>query len=233
MSRCIATTKQNKQCKNAAKPGSEYCNIHQQDTFCTGITQKKEACRAQRLKGSLFCGKHQNQNEKCCVSTDCSVFRYENILSLRRTAVLDYHNSMDAYTGEHISAINTPNLDHIVELHMIRDCFDQVPGTFEQKKPLFSLLRSTVNRVQNLNFTSERLNQSKHCAVKSFCDDFAAKRCHIDGLRFYLSNKKFSVDIGANIIDQTKASLDYITPFLIDHEEMVGNVFSMMEKLDL
>jgi hypothetical protein len=69
--------------------------------------------------------------------------------------------------------------------------------------------------------------------VKSFCDDFAAKRCHIDGLRYYLSQKKFNADIGANIIDQTKASLDYITPFLIDHEEMVGNVCSMMEKLDL
>ena len=142
-------------------------------------------------------------------------------------------HARDCYTGETYDDIRVPNLDHIVELHLLRDCYDLVSGTTETKRPLFSIVRSTANEIQNLNFTSEVLNQAKHCAVKSFCEDFGSKKCHSDGIRYYFSRKGFDEDVCSRMMEQIHISMDFMTPILNEHEEMVGNMYSMMDRMML
>ena len=229
--RCIAITKKNNQCKNSTIYGSSFCDVHQKDTYCTGVTLKNEPCRLQRVSGTQFCNKHQGQAS--AIATDCCLFRGKNLLDSKRTSVLEYRNARDCYTGEAYDDIRVPNLDHIVELHLLRDCYDLVSGTTETKKPLFSIVRSTANEIQNLNFTSEVLNQAKHCAVKSFCEDFGSKKCHSDGIRYYFSRKGFDEDVCSRMMEQIHISMDFMTPILNEHEEMVGNMYSMMDRMML
>ena len=139
---------------------------------------------------------------------------------------------MDAYNGEGVVALTQPNLDHVVELHMLRDCFDSVSSTCD-KALLMHNVRSAANIVPNLNFTTQSINQKKHPAVKSFCDDFDFQRCNSDGLRFYLTQQRFTEDIRVNILEETAMSLDAILCFLADHEDICVHVRDMMEKMAL
>ena len=228
MARCVALTKQNQQCKNKAKDGSDFCNVHQSANYCTGVTLKGLPCKAQRYKTSLFCKQHQNQTE--AVATDCDLFRIPDILEKRQDAVLEYRNSLDAYTCEAVRDTPELNLDHIVEIHLLRDCYDLVPGNADEKKSLLSFVKSTANSIENLNFTSKTINHEKQCAVKLFCEDYRTKHCHVDGLRHYLSQKSFDEDLCSRIAELTYGSMDYVTSLLHDHEEMLGHVCDFMEK---
>ena len=233
MSRCTATTKKNTQCKNAAINGSAYCGVHQSATYCTGVTLKNEPCKAQQVPGSLFCSKHQKQTVDTSPITDCTVFRMDDLLNLKRSAVVEYRDSLDVYTGQAISQLCQSNLDHVVELNLLRDCFDRVSGTSEDKALLKHNVRSAASIVPNLNFTTQSINQMKHCAVRQFCDDFENKQCHLDGLRFYLQQQRLTEDTRVKISEETAQSLDAITCFLTDHDEMCGNICDMMEKMVL
>ena len=182
MARCIALTKQNKQCRNNAKEGSSFCGVHQVANNCMGVTLKGEPCKAQRFQDTLFCKQHQHQTES--VSTDCELLRMPDLLETRRDAVLQYRHSKDAYTRRLISDTPNLNLDHVVELHFLRDCYDLVPGDSDEKKSLLSFVKTVANKTHNLNFTSQAINQSKHCAVKRFCKDFKSNQCHADGFQY-------------------------------------------------
>ena len=231
MTRCIAQTKQHKQCKNNAKEGSSFCGVHQSANYCTGVTLKGEPCKAQRFHETLFCKHHQNQTKT--VSTDCELFRVPDLLEKRRDVVMEYRNSIDAYTCKAICDTPELNLDHVVELYLLRDCFDLVPGNDDDKQILLSLVRFNANRKYNLNFTTQTINQAKHCAVKSFCEDFRDNHCHMDGLRHYLSKKSLDEDVRSRIVEQTYISMDHITLLFCEQDEMLGNVCDFMEKMVL
>ena len=233
MSRCIAVTKKQTQCKNTSLNGSEFCGVHQSATYCTGVTQKGVPCKSQQVPGTLFCSKHQKQVMTASPSTDCSVFRVEDLLATKREAVMEYRDQLDAYTGEAIAELFVPNMDHVVELNMLRDCYDRVHGTVNAKSLLLHNVRSAASIVPNLNFTTQSVNQKKHCAVKQFCDDFEFQRCNIDGLRFYLGQQKLKESIKFNVLEETAESLDAILCFLTDHEDMCGTISDMMEKMVL
>ena len=231
MSRCIAITKKQTQCKNSALYKSEFCSVHQSSTYCTGITQKGVPCKAQQVPGTLFCSKHQKQVMTASSSTDCTVFRVDDLISVKKKAVNEYRDHLDAYTGEGVLALTEPNLDHVVELHMLRDCFDRVSSSTCNKARLLHNVRSASNIVPNLNFTTKAINQKKHSAVKEFCDDFDFQRCNSDGLRFYLTQERFTEDIRDNILEETAMSLDAILCFLTDHEDICASIHDMMEKM--
>ena len=94
-------------------------------------------------------------------------------------------------------------------------------------------MRSASSIVPNLNFTTKFINQTKHSAVKQFCDDFDMQRCNIDGLRYYLGQQRLTEDIKINVLEETAMSLDAIVLFLTDHEDMCANISDMMEKMVL
>ena len=95
-----------------------------------------------------------------------------DLLEKRRDIVLQYRHSKDAYTRRDISDTLNLNLNHVVELHFLRDCYDIAVGSSVEKMSLLSFVKSVANKTHNLNFTSQAINQAKHCAVKQFCDDF-------------------------------------------------------------
>ena len=127
---------------------------------------------------------------------------------------MHYRNSTDAYTSDVILETPELNLDHVVELHLIRDCYDLVPSTADDKTCLFFYTKHISNNVENLNFTSKKINQAKHCAVKSFCEDYHDNHSHEDGLRHYLSQKRFDEDVCSRICQETLLSMEYMTSVL-------------------
>ena len=231
MPRCTALTKLQKQCKNKAKDGSSFCNVHQSTNYCTGVTLKGEACKAQRFKETLFCKHHQNQTDT--LATNYDLFRVPDFVENNRNVVMHYRNSTDAYTSNAILETPELNLDHVVEQHLIRDCYDLVPSTADDKTCLFFYTKHISNNVENLNFTSKKINQAKHCAVKSFCEDYRDNRCHVDGLRHYLAQKRFDEDVCSRISQETRLSMEYMTSALEDHDKMLENLSDIMEKMVL
>ena len=233
MSRCIALTKKQTQCKNSSLNGSSYCGVHQVATYCTGVTLKHEPCKAQQVPGTLFCMKHQKQATTPVPSTDCNIFRVDDLVATKKAAVIEYRDRLDAYSGESVARLVDRNLDHVVELNLLRDCYDRVLPTSDDKARLKHNVRSAASIVPNLNFTTQSINQKKHSAVKMFCDDFDLQQCNSDGLRFYLRQQRLTEDIRVNILEETAMSLDAILCFLTDHEDMCANISNMMEKMVL
>ena len=233
MSRCIALTKKQTQCKNSSLNGSSYCGVHQVATYCTGVTLKHEPCKAQQVPGTLFCMKHQKQATTPFPSTDCTILRVDDLLASKTTAVVEYRDTVDAYSGQLVSELTDRNLDHVVELHLLRDCYDRVSSISDDKALLLHNVRSAANIVPNLNFTTKSLNLKKHSAVKQFCDDFDLQRVNSDGLRFYLGQERLTEVIKLNVLEETAMSLDAIVLFLNDHEDMCANISDMMEKMVL
>ena len=234
MARCIAQTKQNKQCRNNAKEGSSFCGVHQVANNCMGVTLKGEPCKAQRFQDTLFCKHHQHQTEG--VSTDCELFRVPDLLEKKRAAVLDYRDYIDAYTSEDIFETRGLNLDHVVELHLFRDCYDSVEGTTEQKQSFLTNLRSISNLTLNLNFTTQSINQKKHCAFKAFCDDYSSGTPHPDGLQYYLSctslNERINVSIVKEVAWSVKGVLTQLNSW-DNCEDVLQSFVSITEKMVL
>ena len=234
MSRCVAITKKNRKCRNSAKEGSDFCVVHQQETYCTGVTLKGEPCMAQRIEGSLFCIHHGHV--KASISTDCALLRKKDLLETKRTAVLEYRDYVDAYTSEDIFETRGLNLDHVVELHLLRDCYDSVQCTTEQKESLLTDLKSISNLTLNLNFTTQSINQKKHTAFKSFCNDYSSGTPHTDGLHYYLSRTSLHESHNISIVKETAWSVKGIITQLnsYDHcEHMLHSFLSVTEKMNL
>ena len=55
-------------------------------------------------------------------STDCSVFRLDDLLATKKAAVVEYRDNMDAYTGQWVSELTDRNHDHVVELNLCITC---------------------------------------------------------------------------------------------------------------
>ena len=234
MARCIALTKQNKQCRNNAKEGTSFCNVHQAASYCTGVTLKGEPCKAQRFLDTLFCKHHQHQPKG--VSTDCELLRVPDLLEKKRAVVLDYRDYVDAYTSEDIFETRGLNLDHVVELHLFRDCYDSVEGTNEQKQSILTNLRSISNITLNLNFTTQSINQKKHCAFKSFCDDYSSGTPHLDGLQYYLSRTSLNERINVSIVKEVAWSVKGVLAQLNSWdncEDLITSFVCITEKMNL
>ncbi|VEU35926.1 unnamed protein product [Pseudo-nitzschia multistriata] len=92
--------------------------------------------------------------------------------------VLKHRKKMDVYTKEKITRDSIDKfleLDHVVELHVIRDCYDAIPkqgtGFSQRKKELATCLRENIvngEQVSNLNFTKKPINEHKFEAVYEF-----------------------------------------------------------------
>jgi hypothetical protein len=114
-----------------------------------------------------FCQHHARP-----LGTDTSEFRIDNLCNSRKSAVMNYRDKKDVYTKAPVQ--QSMELDHVVELHVIRDCYDQIKShgkrsAFElKKKDLLDDLREYVNETENLNFTPATINQVKFKGVYAY-----------------------------------------------------------------
>eukprot|EP00536_Pseudo-nitzschia_multiseries_P011698 jgi/Psemu1/308434/fgenesh1_kg.411_\ len=114
-------------------------------------------------------------------------------------------------------------LDHIVEIHVVRDCYDGIrktgTGFAKRKDDLKATLRnSIVNEVSNLNFTTQSINQSKFRATDDFQRAYRCRGNNVDdgqGLFEHLlghlqqdgsgSDRRTTARIQAELYDSWKA----------------------------
>ncbi|CAB9499398.1 expressed unknown protein [Seminavis robusta] len=158
-----------KQCRKTAKSGFEYCHLHlpccQHKTDGTSIkasTLEKFDYRFHAVSGRL--------------STDPQEFRKQSLRSSKQhcVAVWDYRKHRDAYTSFKQKDLTqgSTELDHVLELHVVRDAFDLVKpqgtGFRSRKAALKERLKTVLNEKENLNFTLEVVNQTKFRGVYAF-----------------------------------------------------------------
>lgn len=182
--------------------------------------------RAKQELGWMYCRKdHDPANVR---STDTKQFRIGNLRSLQSDTVLEWRQGKDSYTGRSVSLEDKElQLDHVVELHIVRDAFDAIHKhgmDFERKR--VNLLKFTrdwvVNEEFNLNFTDKDINLIKFKAFSSFQQDYNTTGRRIDQGVFpyvvdeYYSRsqecrkRRFSRKISGNITREVKHSFDSI-----------------------
>ena len=117
------------------------------------------------------------------MTTRPEIFRVDNLRQERWVSVWKDRDGKDAYTLRRKSALlpemcsksmaaKLVELDHVVELHVVRDAFDKVnpPGVdvAAQKEDLKEHLKVVLNDAKNLNFTLPIVNEFKFKGVDAF-----------------------------------------------------------------
>ena len=128
------------------------------------------------------CPHHGKGRTSMSERTETSIFRLDNLRDDKWGAVVEHREGKDAYSGVEVKGLKSAyrdgrrkrvELDHVLELQVVRDNFDLVPKTgtaFQGKKDnLADFLRSdVVNAVENLNITSSLINDEKYKAITDF-----------------------------------------------------------------
>jgi hypothetical protein len=140
-------------------------------------------------------------------------------------------------------------LDHVVELHVVRDVIDSIPKhgmSFEKnKKQLLQFVRdSVVNEDFNLNFTTKDINLMKFKAFDAFQEDYrqGIGRQVEQGLFPYLEDthnsrrlgqrRCFSRKISGNIQREVKNSLQEISNAFEEEQPLHGITIDKLYKLE-
>ena len=107
--------------------------------------------------------------------TEPSIFRVENLRFVVECSERVSWYGLDVYSNMKVGEVTNQDqqVDHVTELHVIRDNFDliQKQGTGFQKKKqgLANVLRSNImNEVENLNTTTAKININKCEAIQEF-----------------------------------------------------------------
>jgi hypothetical protein len=167
-----------------------YCRFHSpppeiEYPICQGLKRNGSPCRAQVRHPR--CGKYCRDDHDPTLerSTDTADFRIDGLRGERETAVLEFRDSMDIYTGMKVVDTVQAELDHSLELQCGRDCYDRVEG---RTACLKNKIKVGMNENVNLNFTSKEINYLKFRGVNSFCNDYKCGTVSDEGLMFYLQN---------------------------------------------
>ncbi|KAL3907191.1 MAG: hypothetical protein SGILL_008968, partial [Bacillariaceae sp.] len=92
-------------------------------------------------------------------------FRQEGLRNHCSDIVKEFRSGKDVFTGATIHGLKGYHLDHVVELHIVRDNFDLLKrtgtGFDQQKTKLQEDLKRIVNERENLNFTTADINYVK------------------------------------------------------------------------
>ena len=248
--RCKGFTKQKKPCSAKPKFGCEYCGCHDPNVpQCRAYTVKGVQCCNPASTFSEFCNIHRTRGERSD-TTDLRKPRWD-VASMVQP-VLEYRQNKDVYTEMEISdglltmecsKKNRLQLDHTVELHVIRTGADRVLGTrpTKQKAMLTEFLREeVVNEVPNLNFTTAEINNLKYRAFDAFAEDYfyAGAKVKEQGLFDYLieagTEKRIDRDTTGRIRKATKEAFEYINGVLAKEDEQPGGAerLRLMEELD-
>lgn len=80
--------------------------------------------------------------------------------------VWKFRNDLDVY--REATKLNTklPEVDHIIEIQFIENAFNSCPPN--TKVFIYSLVKDVSNQIENLNVTSQEVNQAKKSPITSF-----------------------------------------------------------------
>lgn len=244
--RCCGITKAGNPCRSYPLSGRDHCKWH--GPICKGTCRNKKPCGslAKPEFDWLYCrADHVPSNIR---STDPNVFRIDSLRNLRGDAVLEWRDGKDAYTGDRIESIQGKELDHVVEIHVVRDAFDAIPrhGTnFEtNKKNLLEFAqKNVVNENFNLNFTGKDINFIKFKSFQAFQEDYRDPTVQqAEGLFPYLKNefhstnaehpKKFSRAVSANIQREVKKSFDDVISAFEEEQPLHGYIKEKLNDIE-
>ena len=187
---CVGLNKKGKRCgwKGVHVNENGYCKLHDpRALLCGHATKSGSPCKLLATE----CPHHGEHRIPMSDRTEPSIFRVENLRFDKWDAVKEYRDGLDVYSNMKVGEVTNQDqqVDHVTELHVIRDNFDliQKQGTGFQKKKqdLANLLRSNiVNEVENLNTTTAKININKCEAIQKF-------------QAVYLNNSRQNPDQGA------------------------------------
>lgn len=153
-------------------PGRDHCEFH---GVCLGVTRDGRACgsRSTAEFNYLYCCIDHVPGRR---STPTQLFRIDGLRATKGQAVREYRDNIDAYTSDGFNPLIPMELDHVLELHFVRDAYDSIvrQGTnfTARKEMLRQDLRDVANRIENLNYTSPDINNAKFRAFWTFQDDY-------------------------------------------------------------
>jgi hypothetical protein len=225
-------------------------NVHSRkepSLLCIGVTSKGSPCKKSPRQGTPFCC--SQHDVKSLGGT--KLLRISKLHELRVEDVQKYRGGKDIYTGEYLGmgglgaeAIDHSQfqLDHVVELHSVRDCLDAIPVFGSQftlnKKNLADFLKNdVVNDKQNLGYTAKDVNTFKFNSIRAFCKDF--KYGTVDGdLVHYLNEgiehkkgrnkwRKITTAIQKEIVLSYDFTVDQLQPENILHQEMIEQMHAL------
>ncbi|CAB9502447.1 expressed unknown protein [Seminavis robusta] len=172
--------------------------------------------------------------------TDTADFRIPNLHRTQAVAVWDLRNHKDAYTGflHYEMDSSQMDLDHVLELHVVRDAFDRVrPTGLHNKTSLKSHLSTLLNQPTNLNFTTSEINQIKFRGVyrfqREYCSPGPVKTEVEAGLVHYLKaanyrSQRLSRKTTARIQDEIVRSYDAVSDGLYEEDPLQRNVLDLL-----
>ena len=178
------------QCQGRIKDGSRRCRISVMPTLkkpltfchwhypCQGFKRDGTRCRAfARRENSVFCMDDHDPSK--LRPTDTSIFRIDNLCYDIKDLVLKSRDYQDPYQQLDIKGTKGLELDHVVEIQMMRDSFDDTVQKWHpsktKKSDLTSCVKSSINISDNLAFTKKGINNLKFQAVRSFLLDYKDK----------------------------------------------------------
>jgi hypothetical protein len=189
MPRCDGKTIKKHPCKNAALDNCLQCKWH---IKCQGFTRTGALCRSRAIAELEYKYCRADHDPRLPTSTPTTEFRIDDLKRTMKSVVCEYRGGKDAYTLQAIRT-STDQLDHVVELHLLRDAYDRTcqgqsttRSQQEKHKRLLFDVRTIANDKTNLNFTSASINNIKFEAYASFGNAFATNAVHDDGILCYL-----------------------------------------------
>jgi hypothetical protein len=240
MTKCKGKTTAGKECKYDALDYKEYCEWHDPDTpKCGQLTRTGNPCKIPATR----C----NHHSRGPVGTDPKIFRIDRLRTDVEPIVRVYRQDVDKYRNEVLPRTMKGlyfELDHVVELHIIRDCYDSIRkhGTnfADAQGNLQKELRCKVNHFTNLNFTTKDINRYKFKATDEFQKLYLSNQSIPDQGLFDLlqesDGKRLSRQdtkrIQGEMYNSWKAIEDMIEheqPLQVDFEEILNANMSAMK----
>ena len=172
-------------------------------------------------------------------NTPAREFRKGGLLRDCRDIVMEYRDGKDAYTKRSLTKkyMGDAKLDHVLEIHVVRDAFDKVKkqgrNFLQRQQVLKDELKDLVNEETNLNFTTSSINNMKYSAFKEFQEDYNRGSVHKykdAGLYGYLRTRshdstkiRLSRDVSRRIRRETIYSYDFISDCLQEEDGLQGD----------
>lgn len=167
---CQGTTRKGTTCGiTNLVPGRNYCHWH---ALCHGLCRNGNPCRSRATAEFDWKYCRADHDPRRIRTTDPAIFRLDGLRIDRSGVVKEFRGGSDVFTGETLHEFGRNELDHVVELHVVRDNFDRLKrvgdGFGEQKTLLKEDLKRIVNERENLNFTTPAFNCVKFEGFKNF-----------------------------------------------------------------
>lgn len=190
---------------------------------CKGITQKLKPCKITIGLKDGYCKHHINGTK-----TSTLFLRTPYLRNEKYNHVLTHLNFKDKYTNTQIHSLERYDLDHVVELQIIRDVLDEM----RPSESFIEDIKKKANDLDNLNFTTTEINMGKCKATSAFLSDYKKDQVHRQGYFHYLRSSNLTRDQSFRISSAVKISFEAMTnafeletPIVRSFDEEMNSIF--------